>query len=93
MPKGTGAVLGFRIKGGRAAGQKFIESVKLAYHLANICDARTIVTHPASTTHSQLNDAALAAAGVSDDYIRVSVGLEEVKDIIADLDQALLKSR
>ncbi len=89
MPKGTGCIVGFGIKGGREAGRKFIESVKLAYHLANICDVRTLVIHPASTTHSQLNDAELKAAGVSQDYVRISVGLEAVEDIIADIDQAL----
>ena len=89
LPLGAGAILGFRINGGREAGQKFIESVKLATHLANICDARTLVVHPATTTHSQLSDAELQAAGVSADYIRVSVGLENVEDIIADFEQAL----
>ncbi len=89
LPNGMGAILGFGIKGGREAGQKFIESVKLATHLANICDARTLVIHPATTTHSQLNDAELAAAGVTPDYIRVSVGLEDLADIIADFEQAL----
>jgi len=89
MPQGTGPILGFGIKGGREAGRKFIESVKLAYHLANICDAKTLVIHPATTTHGQLSDAELVAAGVSDDYIRVSAGLEDVRDIIADFDQAL----
>jgi O-acetylhomoserine (thiol)-lyase len=90
LPKGAGSILGFGIKGeGRAAGQKFIESVKLATHLANICDARTLVIHPATTTHSQLSDEELIGAGVSADFIRVSVGLEDVEDIIADINQAL----
>ena len=93
LPKGAGSILGFGIKGGREAGRKFIESVKLASHLANIGDAKTLVIHPASTTHSQQTADELAAAGVSDDYIRVSVGLEDVADIQADLDQALWASQ
>lgn len=87
--KGFGAILGFGIKGGKTAGRKFIESVRLALHVANIGDARTLVIHPATTTHSQLNAMELKAAGVSEDYVRVSVGLEDPADIIADLDQAL----
>ena len=93
LPKGTGGILGFGIKGGRAAGQKFIESVKLASHLANIGDAKTLVIHPATTTHSQQTPEELKAAGVTDDYIRVSVGLEDLADIVADLDQALRASQ
>lgn len=89
LPKGAGAILGFGIKGGREAGAKFIDSVKLASHLANIGDAKTLVIHPATTTHSQLTGSDLAATGVTEDYVRVSVGLEDAKDIIADLDQAL----
>lgn len=89
LPKGAGAILGFGIKGGREAGRRFIESVKLASHLANVGDAKTLVIHPASTTHSQQTPEELASAGVSDDYVRVSVGLEDVDDIKADLDQAL----
>ncbi|MCL2306371.1 MAG: O-acetylhomoserine aminocarboxypropyltransferase/cysteine synthase [Planctomycetaceae bacterium] len=90
LPKGSGSILGFGIKGdGRAAGQKFIESVKLATHLANICDARTLVIHPATTTHSQLSDEELLGSGVSPDFIRMSVGLEDVEDIVADIEQAL----
>ena len=89
LPKGAGAILGFGIKGGREAGARFIDSVKLASHLANIGDAKTLVIHPATTTHSQLTGKDLAATGVTEDYVRVSVGLEDVKDIIADLDQAL----
>ncbi len=93
LPAGQGAILGFGIKGGRAAGAKFIDSVKLCSHLANIGDAKTLVIHPASTTHQQLSDAEQLAAGVSPDYIRVSVGIEDVQDIIADLDQALKASK
>jgi O-acetylhomoserine (thiol)-lyase len=89
FPKGAGAILGFGIKGGLSAGTKFIDNVKLASHLANIGDAKTLVIHPASTTHQQLSPEEQQAAGVTPDYIRVSVGIEDVDDIIADLDQAL----
>ena len=93
LPKGVGSILGFGIRGGRDAGRKFIESVRLASHLANIGDAKTLVIHPASTTHSQQTPEELVAAGVTDDYIRVSVGLEDIADILADLDQALQASQ
>jgi len=93
LPKGQGAILGFGIKGGRKAGVKFINSVKLASHLANIGDSKTLVIHPASTTHQQLGEAEQLAAGVTDDYIRVSVGTEHIDDIIADFKQALEKSQ
>jgi len=92
LPHGAGAILGFGIKGGEKAGRKFIESVRLASHLANIGDAKTLVIHPASTTHSQLTPEEQAATGVSPEYVRVSVGIEDVTDIIADLDQALAAS-
>ncbi len=90
---GAGAVLGFGIKGGEAAGKKFINNVKLASHLANIGDAKTLVIHPASTTHQQLSAEEQVKAGVTPEYIRVSVGIEDAADIIADLDQALQASR
>jgi len=93
LPAGAGAILGFGIKGGARAGSKLIDSVKLASHLANVGDAKTLVIHPATTTHSQLNAEAQLAAGVTPDYIRVSVGIEDVRDIIADLDQALKASQ
>jgi O-acetylhomoserine (thiol)-lyase len=93
LPKGAGSILGFGIKGGRAAGQKFIEAAKLASHLANIGDAKTLVIHPASTTHSQQTPDELAAAGVTEDYVRVSAGLEDFDDIKADFDQALVASQ
>jgi O-acetylhomoserine (thiol)-lyase len=93
LPAGQGAILGFGIKGGREAGAKFIDSVKLCSHLANIGDAKTLVIHPASTTHQQLSDEEQVAAGVSQDYIRVSVGIEDVQDIFDDLDQALKASK
>ncbi len=91
LPNGAGAVLGFGMKGGRAAGVKFINSVKLASHLANIGDSKTLVIHPASTTHQQLSEAEQLAAGVSPDFVRVSVGTEHIDDIIADFDNALKK--
>ncbi|MGA2064907.1 MAG: O-acetylhomoserine aminocarboxypropyltransferase/cysteine synthase family protein [Thermoguttaceae bacterium] len=93
LPKGVGAILGFGIKGGREAARKFIESVRLASHLANIGDAKTLVIHPASTTHSQQTAEELAAAGVTDDYVRVSAGIEDLEDIQADFDQALRASQ
>jgi O-acetylhomoserine (thiol)-lyase len=87
-----GAVVGFGIKGGREAGRRFVESTRLLSHLANIGDAKSLVIHPASTTHSQLTDAELRAAGVTDDFVRLSIGLETVADIIADIDQALARA-
>jgi O-acetylhomoserine (thiol)-lyase len=93
LPKGAGAVIGFGIKGGKDAGVKFINSVKLASHLANIGDAKTLVIHPASTTHSQLEGDAQAATGVSPEYVRISVGIEDYEDIQADIDQALQASQ
>lgn len=89
LPQGPGAVFSFGVKGGRAAGEKFVESVELLSHLANVGDARTLVIHPASTTHQQLSDEQLAAGGVGPDLIRLSVGLEDVEDICWDVDQAL----
>ena len=89
LKQGFGGMVGFGIKGGREAGRKFIDSVKLLSHLANIGDAKTLVIHPASTTHQQLTDAEQAAVGVTPDYIRLSVGLEDVADIQADMDQAM----
>jgi len=88
-PLGPGAVFSFGVRGGRAAGETFIGSVKLCSHLANIGDSRTLVIHPASTTHQQLSGEQLEAAGVPDDLIRISVGLEDVDDVLWDLDQAL----
>ena len=89
MPKGAGAVLSFGVKGGTAAGQKFIEHVSFLSHLANIGDAKTLVIHPASTTHRQLSEEQQIAAGVPPDLIRLSVGLETLDDILWDIDQAL----
>jgi O-acetylhomoserine (thiol)-lyase len=89
LPKGAGAILGFGIKGGLAAGRTFIEGLKLFSHLANVGDAKSLAIHPASTTHSQLNADQQASAGVTPDFIRLSVGLEDIEDILWDLDQAL----
>jgi len=93
MPKGGGSVFTFGIKGGQSAGAKFIESVQFLSHLANIGDAKTLVIHPGSTTHRQLNEQEQIAAGISPDMIRISVGIESINDIIWDIDQALEKSR
>ena len=93
LPDGQGAILGFGIKGGKEAGAKFIENVTLASHLANILDSKTLVIHPASTTHQQLTEDEQRAAGVTPDYIRVSVGTEYIDDIIADFKQALNASQ
>ncbi len=89
LQHGFGGLLGFGIKGGRVAGRKFIDNVKLLSHLANIGDAKSLVIHPASTTHQQLTREEQEATGVTEDYVRLSVGLEDVRDIIADIDQAL----
>ena len=89
LPKGAGAILSFGLQGGRAAGRKFIETVQLASHLANVGDAKTLVIHPASTTHQQMNAEALEAAGIDEGMIRLSVGLEDSEDIITDLKRAL----
>jgi len=92
MPNGYGGILGFGIKGGKDAGVRFIDGVKLASHLANVGDSKTLVIHPASTPHQQLRDQEQLAAGVTPDYIRVSVGTEHIDDIIADFEQALKAS-
>ena len=89
LPKGAGSIIVIGVRGGREAGKVFIERVGLASHLANVGDAKTLVIHPASTTHSHLDAEAMAAGGLTDDMIRISVGLEDSRDIIADLDQAL----
>ena len=92
LPEGPGAVFAFGVKGGRPAGARFINAVELCSHVANIGDVRTLVIHPASTTHAQLAAASLAAAGVEDDLVRISVGIEDLDDICSDLDQALRKA-
>lgn len=89
LPKGAGAVLGFGIKGGVEAGRRFIESLQLFSHLANVGDAKSLAIHPATTTHSQLSEEELRSAGVSPDFIRLSIGIEDIEDILWDLGQAL----
>jgi O-acetylhomoserine (thiol)-lyase len=89
MPKGAGSIVTMGIKGGRMASQAFIESVELASHLANVGDARTLVIHPGSTTHSHISADAMKAAGLTDDLIRISVGLEDINDIKADFNRAI----
>ena len=89
MPKGTCGVVTFGVKGGRKAAETFMAGLKLASIATHVADAKTCVLHPASSTHRQMNDAELAAAGVSPDLVRFSVGIEDAKDIIADLEQAL----
>ncbi len=92
LPKGAGAIVGFGIKGGLDAGRKFIDALELVSHLANIGDAKTLAIHPATTTHSQLSPEEQEATGVTPDFVRLSVGIENVDDIIADIDQALKKA-
>jgi OAH/OAS sulfhydrylase len=89
LPGGLGALVGFELAGGRDAGRRFIDALKLFYHVANIGDARSLAIHPASTTHSQLSPEEQLATGVSEGYVRLSIGLEHIDDILADLDQAL----
>jgi O-acetylhomoserine (thiol)-lyase len=89
LPKGPGAILGFGVKGGLEAGRKFIENLQLFSHLANVGDAKSLAIHPATTTHSQLTEEQQINAGVSPDFIRLSIGLEDIDDILWDLDQAL----
>ena len=89
---GNGALVGIEVKGGVEAGKKFIEALKMFYHVANIGDARSLAIHPATTTHSQLTSEELLAAGVTPGYVRLSIGIEHPDDIIGDLDQALNSS-
>jgi O-acetylhomoserine (thiol)-lyase len=86
---GYGALIGFEIKGGREAGRRFIDALQLFYHVANIGDARSLAIHPATTTHSQLSPDEQLATGVNDNYVRLSIGLEHIDDILGDLSQAL----
>jgi O-acetylhomoserine (thiol)-lyase len=92
LPKGAGAIIGFGIKGGLEAGKKFIDSLELVSHLANVGDAKSLAIHPATTTHQQLSKEEQLATGVTPDFIRLSVGIENVEDILADIDQALSKA-
>ena len=93
LPRGAGSIISFGIKGGRVAGRKFIETLRMISHLANVGDAKTLVIHPASTTHQQMDAAQLQAAGVGEELVRLSVGIESVHDIIDDLGQALRASQ
>ncbi|NLT41946.1 MAG: O-acetylhomoserine aminocarboxypropyltransferase/cysteine synthase [Anaerolineae bacterium] len=92
LPKGPGAIMGFGVRGGVEAGGRFIDSLQLLSHVANVGDAKSLAIHPASTTHSQLSEADLVAAGIGPDFIRLSIGLEDIEDILWDLDQALDKA-
>jgi len=89
LPRGAGAIMSFGIRGGLEAGRRFIESLQLFSHLANVGDAKSLVIHPASTTHQQLSDEEKQACGISDDMLRLSVGIEDIEDILWDLDRAL----
>lgn len=89
LPRGAGAILGFGIRGGLEAGKKFINNLRLISHLANVGDAKSLAIHPASTTHSQLSEKEQESTGVTQDYIRLSIGIENIEDIIADIEQAL----
>jgi len=89
LPKGQGSIVTFGIKGGTAAGRKLIDNVKIFSHLANLGDAKSLIIHPASTTHQQLSDEQQLAAGVSKDLVRISVGIEDVEDLLWDLEQAI----
>ena len=93
LPHGCGSVFSFEVKGGRAAGQRFIERLELASHLANVGDAKTLVIHPASTTHHRMDKQSLEAAGITEGLIRISVGLEHIDDIIADIEAGLRASQ
>jgi O-acetylhomoserine (thiol)-lyase len=93
LPKGAGSIFTFGIRGGREAGKRFIESVQLFSHLANVGDVKSLVIHPASTTHQQLSDEELRGAGIGPELIRVSIGIEDVADIVWDLEQALARSQ
>jgi len=92
LPKGAGSIFTFGIKGGVEEGKKFIESLEIFSHLANVADAKSLVIHPASTTHSQLTEEEQRGAGVTPDMIRLSIGIEDIEDLIYDLDQALNKA-
>jgi O-acetylhomoserine (thiol)-lyase len=93
LPKGCGSVFSFVLKGGRAAGRKFIESLRVFSHLANVGDAKSLVIHPASTTHFRMSDEALRASGIHEGTVRLSIGLEDPQDLIADLEAGLRASQ
>ena len=90
---GHGGLVGFELKGGKEAGRRFIDALEMHYHVANIGDVRSLAIHPASTTHSQLSPEEQRATGVTEGYVRLSVGIEHIDDILADLDQGLAASR
>jgi O-acetylhomoserine (thiol)-lyase len=89
LPLGPGAVVSFRLRGGYDAGIRFVESLELLSHLANVGDVRSLVIHPASTTHQRISEEARRAGGVTEDLVRISVGIEDLDDILWDVDQAL----
>jgi len=91
LTRGNGGLMGFEIKGGVDAGKKFINALEMVYHVANIGDSRSLAIHPASTTHSQLSPEELESTGISPSFVRLSIGLEHIDDIIADYEQALSK--
>jgi O-acetylhomoserine (thiol)-lyase len=93
LPKGTGSIFTFGVKGGRPAGKRLIEAVQLWSHLANVGDCKSLIIHPASTTHQQLTDEELVACGIGPEMIRLSVGIEDAEDILWDLEQALDRSQ
>lgn len=93
LPNGCGAVFTFELKGGRTAGKRFIESLKVFSHLANVGDAKSLVIHPATTTHYRMDDAALRAAGITEGTVRLSIGIESADDLIEDLSRALRASQ
>jgi O-acetylhomoserine (thiol)-lyase len=93
LPAGQGGLVGFELGGGADAGRRFIDALQLFYHVANIGDARSLAIHPASTTHSQLTESELVASGATPGYVRLSIGLEHIDDILGDLSQALDKAR
>src|SRR5699024_1528150 len=93
LPRGAGSIVSFGIKGGRSAGRKFIESLRMISHLANVGDAKTLVIHPASTTHQQMASEQLRDSGIGEELVRLSVGIETAQDIIDDLGRALRSSQ
>jgi O-acetylhomoserine (thiol)-lyase len=93
LPRGAGSIVSFGIKGGRNGGKKFIESLRMISHLANVGDAKTLVIHPASTTHQQMSVEQLKSAGIGEELVRLSVGIETAQDIVDDLGQALRASQ
>ena len=93
LPKGAGSIVSFGVKGGRDAGKAFIENVQLASHLANVGDAKTLIIHPATTTHLRIDAEALVAAGITEDMVRLSVGLEDIEDIKADFENGFRAAR